>query len=194
MKHPRFNWKVVVRVPCFSGNSCQCYTMSSLWLWFFWADWWEAENTKNFIKFYIWIIELKFLYYELYMYDQKLKRRLSTSGALCSGKMIDLDLRDGIGSSEKAENTITLKFQCLNIFLSTGSISFIKVLVDNFLSVKGSSNWNSVIFAKLTKFLWEAGNIEKHHCYDCFVDIQTNKFLKLLYDNTAQARLIQFYH
>ena len=70
--------------------------------------------------------------------------------------IMDFDTLVGILIVPKGQNDITLDIsRCSKLYFSTsnGLTSSIKVLSGSFLSVEGSSKWNSLIFAEAKNFM-----------------------------------------
>ena len=116
------------------------------------------------------------------MLSQKIRQHICTWGGFFERKMMDCDISFLNPGSPK----IPKRFDNFNISFylkspgskNIGLISSIEVIIDTFLSTRGSLNWNASTFAQSTVFSSWARNGEKCNCYCYFVAIQTHIFWK----------------
>ena len=128
--------------------------------------------------------------YKLEFFHQGPSRQLSTEGGLFNRKIMDLDLCVRILSTKRDMNFDKSRYSNSFFSITIGLTSSINVLIDSFLSVEGSSNWNSLTLAQAAEFSWQA---KKCYCYSYVVDIETHHFLKLTAWVLRRSQTTTFY-
>ena len=114
------------------------------------------------------------------MFRQRLKRHLSTWGKLFNIKVVNLNPLFRILILQKCRKMILILtcpfMDWAHFSITIGFTSSIKVLLDLFLSVDGSSNWSFSIWAYQLIFI-ERPKVENRNC-SCFINFQTKFSLR----------------